>query len=442
MKFSDVLGLALGNLKRRKWRTVLTVLGVFIGTISVVIMLSLGFGLKSSMEKQLNAYGTMTELELNYMGSDKDLYITDEKVEEFKELDYVESVSPQLMAYAILEQGRWCIDTYVIGLTDEELAKIDIGEGTLPDGNSKNLSIVVGNQMLYEAYDKNTYEYVYWSHGEIPDIDFMNKPMTVRMYSDSDVGIDSEGNIYDNSRKKTVNVSGMVAGDIKDSNKYSYFVYTDIDSLKKYLESNYRGKTIPDQPTDKNGAPLNYWVYRMATIRVDSADNVDLAVEYFRSLGYSVNSNREWMEQTNGILVIVQLVLGGIGAVALLVAAIGITNTITMSIYERRKEIGIMKVLGCDLKNIGGMFLSEAAFIGFLGGAFGVIVSYGISELLNIIASPMLSEIIEMNLEISRIPFWLAPVAIIFAIMVGMLAGYVPSRNATRLSPLVAIRNE
>ncbi|MBE5946311.1 MAG: ABC transporter permease [Lachnospiraceae bacterium] len=442
MKFSDVLGLALGNLKRRKWRTVLTVLGVFIGTISVVIMLSLGFGLKSSMEKQLNAYGTMTELELNYMGSDKDLYITDEKVEEFKELDYVESVSPQLMAYAILEQGRWCIDTYVIGLTDEELAKIDIGEGTLPDGNSKNLSIVVGNQMLYEAYDKNTYEYVYWSHGEIPDIDFMNKPMTVRMYSDSDVGIDSEGNIYDNSRKKTVNVSGMVAGDIKDSNKYSYFVYTDIDSLKKYLESNYRGKTIPDQPTDKNGAPLNYWVYRMATIRVDSADNVDLAVEYFRSLGYSVNSNREWMEQTNGILVIVQLVLGGIGAVALLVAAIGITNTITMSIYERRKEIGIMKVLGCDLKNIGGMFLSEAAFIGFLGGAFGVIVSYGISALLNIIASPMLSEMIEMNLEISRIPFWLAPVAIIFAIMVGMLAGYVPSRNATRLSPLVAIRNE
>lgn len=442
MKFSDVLGLALGNLKRRKWRTVLTVLGVFIGTISVVIMLSLGFGLKSSMEKQLNAYGTMTELELNYMGSDKDLYITDEKVEEFKELDYVESVSPQLMAYAILEQGRWCIDTYVIGLTDEELAKIDIGEGTLPSGNSKNLSIVVGNQMLYEAYDKNTYEYVYWSHGEIPDIDFMNKPMTVRMYSDSDVGIDSEGNIYDNSRKKTVNVSGMVAGDIKDYNKYSYFVYTDIDSLKKYLESNYRGKTIPDQPTDKNGNPLNYWVYRMATIRVDSADNVDLAVEYFRSLGYSVNSNREWMEQTNGILVIVQLVLGGIGAVALLVAAIGITNTITMSIYERRKEIGIMKVLGCDLKNIGGMFLSEAAFIGFLGGAFGVIVSYGISALLNIIASPMLSEMIEMNLEISRIPFWLAPVAIIFAIMVGMLAGYVPSRNATRLSPLVAIRNE
>ena len=78
--------------------------------------------------------------------------------------------------------------------------------------------------MLYEAYDKNTYEYVYWSHGEIPDIDFMNKPMTVRMYSDSDVGIDSEGNIYDNSRKKTVNVSGLVAGDIKDYNKYSYFV--------------------------------------------------------------------------------------------------------------------------------------------------------------------------------------------------------------------------
>ncbi len=101
-----------------------------------------------------------------------------------------------------------------------------------------------------------------------------------------------------------------------------------------------------------------------------------------------------------------------------------------------------MKVLGCDLKNIGGMFLSEAAFIGFLGGIFGVIVSYGISALLNVIASPMLSEAVEMNLEISHIPIWLAPVAIIFAIMVGMLAGYFPSKKATKMSPLVAIRNE
>ena len=146
--------------------------------------------------------------------------------------------------------------------------------------------------------------------------------------------------------------------------------------------------------------------------------------------------------KNTGVLVANDVSKERLKAVVANVHRLGITNTITMSIYERRKEIGIMKVLGCDLKNIGGMFLSEAAFIGFLGGIFGVIVSYGISALLNVIASPELSEAVEMNLEISHIPIWLAPVAIIFAIMVGMLAGYFPSKKATKMSPLVAIRNE
>ena len=72
----------------------------------------------------------------------------------------------------------------------------------------------------------------------------------------------------------------------------------------------------------------------------------------------------------------IQLVLGGIGAVSLFVAAIGIANTMMMSIYERTKEIGIIKVLGCALQNIREMFLMEAGFIGFLGGVIGVVLSY------------------------------------------------------------------
>ena len=133
----------------------------------------------------------------------------------------------------------------------------------------------------------------------------------------------------------------------------------------------------------------------------------------------------------------VQLVLGGIGAVSLLVAAIGITNTMMMSIYERTKEIGIMKVLGCDLRNIQMMFLMEAGFIGFIGGIVGLVFSFAISILINQIVASMGN-----MMTLSYIPPWLALLSLVFAILVGMIAGFFPSLRAMRLSPLAAIRNE
>ena len=133
----------------------------------------------------------------------------------------------------------------------------------------------------------------------------------------------------------------------------------------------------------------------------------------------------------------VQLVLGGIGAVSLLVAAIGITNTMMMSIYERTKEIGIMKVLGCDLRNIQMMFLMEAGFIGFIGGIVGLVFSFAISILINQIVASMGN-----MMTLSYIPPWLALLSLVFAILVGMVAGFFPSLRAMRLSPLAAIRNE
>ena len=89
------------------------------------------------------------------------------------------------------------------------------------------------------------------------------------------------------------------------------------------------------------------------------------------SQGYNAYSDAEWIQSQTEQMNTIQLVLGAIGAVSLLVAAIGITNTMMMSIYERTKEIGVMKVLGCDIHNIQTLFLMEAGFIGFVGGVVG-----------------------------------------------------------------------
>ena len=119
-----------------------------------------------------------------------------------------------------------------------------------------------------------------------------------------------------------------------------------------------------------------------------------------------------------------------------MVAAIGIANTMMMSIYERTKEIGVMKVLGCSLRNIREMFLLEAAFIGLLGGIAGNILSFVMSAVINVVVGS------SGDSSISYIPWWLVLLSMAFAVLVGVLAGYFPAKRAMKLSPLAAIRNE
>jgi ABC-type antimicrobial peptide transport system permease subunit len=209
-----------------------------------------------------------------------------------------------------------------------------------------------------------------------------------------------------------------------------------VDALKQQLTKAFKGKVIPGQPTNKAGKPYKNLYYNQAYVRVDDMQYVSKVQEEIRSMGFQASSNVEWMSQVQEQSRSIQAALGGIGAVSLFVAAIGIANTMMMSIYERTKEIGIIKVLGCDMSAIRNMFLAEAGFIGLIGGAVGLILSYIISVLINFVAKE------SYYAGISYIPFYLAVMALVFAVVIGMLAGLFPALRAMKLSPLAAIRNE
>ncbi len=126
-----------------------------------------------------------------------------------------------------------------------------------------------------------------------------------------------------------------------------------------------------------------------------------------------------------------------------MVAAIGIANTMLMSIMERTKEIGIMKVLGCGLRNIRNMFLMEAGMIGFVGGTLGIAFSYAVSFVVNKFAGGYMGVNPDGTpMDISVIPLWLILLALAFAVGVGIVSGLYPSIRAMKLSPLAAIRSE
>lgn len=436
MRFLDIIGMSAGNLWRRKLRTLLTVLGVMIGTTSIVVMVSLGIGLKAAVMEQYEAYGSMTEVEVyNYSyGGDSDLVINDSMIEEFKNIPHVTEVTPILNMSAQLYQGKYAAWVQINGVSQEYMSKMTVGEGELPSANSGQVELLIGNAVIQDFYQTSNYKYPYYEDGEFADVDLMGKTLFTQFQSTW-----SEDGQEQPAKKNVFPVAGILAGGTETYNQYSYGVYVDIDALKAYLKKAYKGKVIPGQPTGKNGKPLKELVYNNVIVAVDETEYVSDVLTTIKDMGFQAYSQAEWIQQAEQQMLTIQAVLGGIGAVAMLVAAISIANTMMMSTYERTKEIGIMKVLGCSLGNIRGLFLTEAAFIGFIGGAVGLVLSFILSSVCNQILPEAMGY---GDAKLSLIPWWLAVLAVVFAAVVGILAGFFPAQRATRLSPLAAIRNE
>lgn len=156
-------------------------------------------------------------------------------------------------------------------------------------------------------------------------------------------------------------------------------------------------------------------------------------------MGFQTENNKELLDSMQREIKIVQFLLGGIGMIALVVAVIGIGNTMTTSVYDRINEIGILKVLGCDPDELLYLFLLESGILGGLGGLIGIIISYGMTELgVNKLAVKLLN--MPKGTELAVIPLWLVASAFFFAVILGVLAGFFPAKWAAKLKPIEAVR--
>ena len=475
MRWSDLLRMSINSLKRRKLRTFLTVLGVVIGTASIVVMISLGLGLQESMYAEVEKNGGTTGLTVTgrqdgamessgsseaASGEKEKKYVTDDLIKELRSLEHVKSVEPVLNLSAVAIKGKYEGSLELCGMTPEGLKSLNLeleAGGKLPDGNSAQLELVYGNAVLTNFYDKGTGK-AYWDTGEVPDIDLKNDNLFLILDQDgyyqsqntpgggaADSGGESSGSGEQGKQPQTapkkyvVKGSGVVAGGIDSYNTDSSKVYCDLDKLREYLKKEFRGRVIPGQPSTKSGKPYSKFVYSSAKVQADDMEQVEQLSGAIRSMGYNVETNADYIDSMKKQFAMVQAVLGGIGAVSLLVAAIGIANTMMMSIYERTKEIGVMKVIGCGLKNIRQLFLMEAAFIGLAGGIIGNLLSLTMSVVINTFVS---GGSMGISGNLSFVPVWLVLISTVFAVLVGTAAGYFPARRAMALSPLEAIRSQ
>lgn len=470
MSWIDLLRMSASNLKRRKLRTFLTVLGVVIGTASIVVMVSLGLGLQKSVYDEMEQSGGLTTMSVTGSESVGDgmmyysdsgssdetsKYIDDNCVKKFGELEHVKAAAPIYETSAIFLKGKYIGYSSLYASTPEGLKMRDIklaDGGRLPKTGSGKLELVYGNLFLTNFSERGNDSSGYWETGELPDIDLMKDSMFMILdqdayYNSQNSGFDTvasddgqNSNTPQTAKKHIVTASGVVPGTVDDYSANAYYVFCDLDTLKQVLKKEFNGRVIPGQPSTKSGKPYKEFYYSSAQVKVDDMSNVNDVAQQIREMGYNVETNVEYMDSMKKQMAVIQAVLGGIGAISLIVAAIGIANTMMMSIYERTKEIGVIKVLGCSLKNIKQMFLIEAAFIGLLGGIVGNIVSFAMSGVINMVTAQSSALGVEGN--ISYIPLWLVLISLGFAMLVGMIAGYFPALRAMRLSPLAAIRSE
>ena len=435
--------MAVRNLTSRKLRTFLTILGVIIGTTAIIVMLSLGIGMTESMMDTYRSFGNLTSIEV-YQGfnerTGKMLEFDDKLVDALKEIPNVTAVSATYREYITIKNGQLQAEMSLIGIDPSimEALGMEIDRGRLLS-NKDEMNIVFGGGVKKAFHNPKRRSYA-----EPKDTDVMKGSMEIAFGSENVQNFGNMGSsvTMEGAKSDAKTYPIKVVGELISSDDYNIeqSAFMNIKHMKKFLDDLESKKPVEQQNKDKTK------YYNSVNVKVNEMDNVVAVEKQIKDLGYESFSMTSMIEQAKDSMMVFQAIFGGIGAISLLVAAIGITNTMIMSIYERTREIGVMKVIGASIKDIQRLFLVEASFIGLLGGIFGVLLSYAFSFGLNTLLGPAMGMNMGMgggmDTKISIIPPWLALMALVFSASIGLLSGYFPARRAMKLSALDAIRTE
>lgn len=438
MRISDILAICWRNLTRRKLRTALTAFGVVIGVCAILVMISIGLGLEQYFNEMLAGWGDLTVINVNNWSGNKTL--NDAAVKEMQAIEGVDIATPfYQMEYSLMltaKKGRYTQYGQIYGIYPEALEKLgfEVETGSTLREGDKEYSMVVGKNVNYRFRDTKKRNGYGDRVDPYPDQFGRIKDPFVDVTKDKLVMVlraQKEG-------VKDIEIKPVVAGVMKESDsnwESREGIFMDINELKS-LHIKYCKQNGLPKPTE--------FKYQDVRVKCEDVDKVAAVQAVIKDeMGFDCYSMEDSRKSLQDQARMIQMVLGGLAAISLFVAAIGIANTMVMSIIERTREIGIMKVIGAEVGNIRVMFLMEAGMIGLLGGIVGVGLSYAISYVINTFAGGMFQNMGGgAGGQVSIIPIWLVAFALIFSVLIGIIFGFLPANRAVKISALEAIKHD
>lgn len=400
----DYFFLAFNNLKRRRLRSWLTMIGIFIGIAAVVALISLGQGLQNTIEEQFEQLGSDKIIIMpKGMGppgsAGGSLILTSKDIKVIENVRGVEYVSGYLVKQGQAKYKDESGIGFATGVTAEDFeSMMEISGLGIIDGrglkDDDKFKVVVGYNHIYK--------------------DTWDKPMQIGST------IEMEG--YD---FKVIGVLDKIGNPIDDS-----ALYVIKDVLKEILN-------IEDEESQiiaKTASGFD---------PVDVAETIERKLRQFRGEKegqetFIVQTSEQLLESFSNIFAVVQAVLIGIAAISLLVGGIGIMNTMYTSVLERTKEIGVMKAIGAKNSDILLIFLFESGLLGLIGGIIGIGIGIGLGKFTEYIALNALGT----NLLQAAFPWYLIIGALSFSFLIGTLSGILPAMQAAKLKPADALRYE
>ncbi len=425
LAFKDLLRTAFSNLRRRPVRNILTSAGVVVGIVTLVAMVSFGVGVQAEVNRNFQSLGLENVFISPRFSEEEDAFdpfglaepekpLTPEVVAAFREMPEVETVSPVLNLPSNVE-----VSLSVVGQTVPVRLSAGFGRGPggmgdisppemlagepLGEGDTRGLVIV----------DDLADEIIAESELEYSDLVGQAVTLTVRL-----------------PRGETRDFSTTIRG-VEDGRSYQPAELGLVERTE--IKAWWYGR--PDT-LETDG-------YDMLIVRAVDQNVVPVVLEASDALDMEAQSLGAVLEIANRVLAIMQALLGSVGGLALLVATLGVANTMMMAIYERTKEIGVLKALGARNREVRRMFTADAVLLGFIGGAVGLVLGTLLGRLVDWIGHVyMANEGVTGIGQMSIVPPWLAIGSLIFAAFIGVLGGFYPAARAARLDPVAALKHE
>ncbi len=397
-----LLKLAYKNLMTHRLRTILTLAGVVIGVSAVVFLVSFGSGVERLVTEQITGADAFQLIDVG-TGNSQIVKLDSAMIGKIRDFSGVKSTEVTIDIAAKAKKDNNVMDTTFFGTTAAYLdwsgKKIKVGknlENTTEVEQDKKV-VVNTNYLSFLGSDK-------------PE-NFIGRKAVFDIVVPKEFAEGGESKNYENQEFKIIGI-------IKDDSPPS--AYTNYANFNLY---------------DTNA-------YSQAKVRVSDRGKIDTIRKQIEALGLKTQYVGDTVSQVEQVFSIFKVILGSFGIIALLVALLGMFNTLTISLLERIKEVALMKILGMSRRDIRNLFVAEALSLGLVGGVMGIVFGVILGTITNFILNFFANRAGGESVSVFYYSFIFILIVIIVSVLVGFVTGIYPARRAAKVNPLDILRYE